>query len=202
MENNNNNQEDSKNSTGEPLKVKGRGMHPNSLKNMQKAGTAGHNPKGRPKGSRDRATVLRDLIDVKVKRPNPRNPLKQRTMTLYEAAALGIFLSAEKGNALAWKEIQDTLHGPMPQQLKGDFEFTFASLAKDAVKELNGGIDYESGSNGDYRDGNGISEGEAGGGELFLADGRASENGHNSYEIRREDDMGASPSGSDDEIDE
>lgn len=132
-----------------------RGMQASVQKNLQKAGAPGNNPKGRPVGSRDRASVIRELMDIKVSRTHPKNPMKKIRLTLYEAAALGQFLAAEKGNTFAWKEIQDTLHGPMPAKVQGQFDFSFASLAKAASLELNGGQQDDAGTNGSDINGNG-----------------------------------------------
>ena len=124
--------------TGSPEPVKyGRGQHPNSLKHLKPAKPGeSANPKGKPKGTRDRATVLKDLMNIKVSVTDPRNPLKTKKVTLYEAAALGMFLAAKNnGNVAAFKEIQDTLHGPMPTKVEGHMEFSFAALAQQAAQQ-------------------------------------------------------------------
>jgi hypothetical protein len=121
-----------------PVKY-GRGQHPNSkaaLTPTQANPGLSANPAGKPKGTRDRATVLRDLMKVKVAVTDPTNPLKTKKMTLYEAAALGMFLAAKNnGNVAAFKEIQDTLYGPVPAKIEGHMEFSFAALAKQAAEQ-------------------------------------------------------------------
>lgn len=115
----------------------GRGQHPNSkmaLKPTQVGPGQSTNPAGKPKGTRDRATVLKEMMQIKVSVTDPRNPLKQKKVTLYEAAALGMFLAAKGGNVAAFKEIQDTLHGPVPAKIEGHMEFSFAALAKQAAE--------------------------------------------------------------------
>lgn len=64
------------------------------------------------KGIPNRATVFKRLLKLKIQVADPSDP-KHKTMEvpLYEAAALGQIKAAMNGNANAWKEIQDTLHG-------------------------------------------------------------------------------------------
>lgn len=42
----------------------------------------------------------------------------QQEVTVYEAVALGQIKAAINGNTNAWKEIQDTLHGKMPNAVQ------------------------------------------------------------------------------------
>lgn len=69
--------------------------------------------RGRKKGSRNRATVYREILETKIKVKMPDGAQKQ--VTLYEAAALGITKAAMKGSHGAWNSIQDDLHGKIPQ---------------------------------------------------------------------------------------
>lgn len=71
------------------------------------------NPAGKPPGTKDRATVLRPLLDLVIEVADPEKKGATKKVTLYEAAALGQIQSAMKGNTNAWKEIQDSLHGKM-----------------------------------------------------------------------------------------
>jgi len=74
--------------------------------------TSENQPKNRPsrKGIPNRATVFKELLEMKVDVADPETGTKKK-VTLYEAAALGQIKSAMTGNTPAWKEIQDTLHG-------------------------------------------------------------------------------------------
>jgi hypothetical protein len=69
------------------------------------------------KGIPNRATVFKKLLDLKVSVKNPADEEKKIKLTMYEAAALGQLQAAMNGNPQAWKEIQDTLHGKMPDKL-------------------------------------------------------------------------------------
>lgn len=84
-----------------------------------------NNPAGRPVGARDRATVFRELLEIKTKVADPKNPKGQPIeVDLYHAAALGQIMSAMKGNTNAWKEIQDSLHGKQADRLLHGLDFS------------------------------------------------------------------------------
>lgn len=72
------------------------------------------NPKGRPKGTPNRATILKKLLGVKVNIKNPSNPKESIIVTLHEAATYGLIKSAMNGNHKAWEAIQDALFGKIP----------------------------------------------------------------------------------------
>jgi len=65
------------------------------------------------KGIPNRATVYEKILNVKTKVKLPDGEVK--TITVYEAIALGQAQSAMKGNTNAWKEIQDSLHGKLKE---------------------------------------------------------------------------------------
>jgi hypothetical protein len=86
--------------------------------NVRQVFTSQHQPanRGRKKGVPNRATVFKRLLKLKTKVADPSNPKgASLEVDLYTAAALGQILSAMKGNTRAWAEIQDTLHGKIPQ---------------------------------------------------------------------------------------
>lgn len=72
------------------------------------AGQSG-NPNGRPKGSRNRATVLRELLEVKIKLNMPDGSVLDGT--LEEAMALGLIQKAMKGSPQAFREAMDSVYG-------------------------------------------------------------------------------------------
>jgi hypothetical protein len=133
-------------------------------------------------------------MNIKVTRPDPRDPLnKDKKMSLYHAAALGQFKSAERGNSLAWKEIQDTLHGPMPTKIEGQFDFTFSSLAKEAALELGEGEQtYDAGSNGSSGERNGHGPAEGGYIDIEFRSGHEGANGSNGTTSTEREDIGGS----------
>jgi hypothetical protein len=133
----------------------GRGQNPNT-----KAALAPHrftkgksgNPNGRPLGKPDRSTVIQAWMGVKIyvedptAKPEPKEydeegklikrEIKLKRITLYDAAALGMFKAAAKGNVMAMQEIQDTLHGKIPAKVEAKHTHDFATLAKMAAEEI------------------------------------------------------------------
>lgn len=77
---------------------------------------------GRKKGVPNRATVYKKILQTKMKVKMPDGGSKE--MTVYEAIALGQAQSAMKGNTNAWKEIQDSIHGKVPDKLETEATVT------------------------------------------------------------------------------
>ncbi len=73
------------------------------------------NPKGRGRGVKNRSTILKKWLKTKVtiKHPETKADIK---VTLDDAIALGILKEAVKGNVAAFKEINDTLYGKIPDK--------------------------------------------------------------------------------------
>jgi hypothetical protein len=104
-------------------KVKGRGQHPNSRKNLEKgAWTEGQsgNPNGVPPGTKQRGTILRKWADVGVEIVNPITKEKERA-TVEDEVVLSLIRESRKGNVQAIKEFLDTLYGKIPalQEITG-----------------------------------------------------------------------------------
>lgn len=89
--------------------------NPSKLKPAQKGEV--RNPKGRPKGSRDRASVLRELlaIPINVKRPDGSTI---PGATLEDAVGMALVQKALKGDVPAIREIYDTLHGKVTEKVE------------------------------------------------------------------------------------
>lgn len=85
--------------------------------------------RGRKKGVPNRATVYKKILETKMKVTMPDKT--QKTMTLYEAVALGQVQSAMKGNTNAWKEIQDSIHGKIVDNQKIEHS---GSIATNLIK--------------------------------------------------------------------
>lgn len=77
------------------------------------------NRKGREVGSKNRATVLRELLDVKITREDLDG--NKTKMTVEQAVIQALALKALSGDVPAIKEWQDTLHGKIAdkQELTG-----------------------------------------------------------------------------------
>lgn len=79
-----------------------------NLKPFQK-GQSG-NPEGRPEGTKNRATILRRLLETATDFTNPLT-LKKETLPLEEQIMIALIARAKRGDIAAIKEIQDTLYG-------------------------------------------------------------------------------------------
>ena len=80
------------------IKGKGFDTHPENIK------------KGRDKGSKNRATILRKWIDVATKVKDPATG-KETTGTIEDEIKLALIIKAKSGDVAAIKEIDDTLYG-------------------------------------------------------------------------------------------
>lgn len=68
------------------------------------------NPKGRPKGSRNRETIVRKWIDTKEKIENPITGKSQR-LTQADIMTLALIRKARRGDVAAFKELMDSAFG-------------------------------------------------------------------------------------------
>ena len=68
------------------------------------------------KGIPNRATVYKTILNSKTKETLLNGT--QKTMTVYEAAALGQIKAAIDGNTSAWVEIQNSLHGKQTDKIE------------------------------------------------------------------------------------
>lgn len=79
-----------------------------------KAGQSG-NPEGRPKGSRNRATLVREWLEVKQKEKNPLTG-KIEELEQQDLITLALIKKAKKGDVQAYKELMDSAHGKIEQK--------------------------------------------------------------------------------------
>lgn len=115
--------------TKQQQKVKGRGRNPNTLANIQKKswkkGQSG-NPKGRPKGSKDRATIVKKWLTAEVDIENPLTG-KDQKISVEDAMVLAMAQAAiEDKNVAAYNSLKDELYG----KLKDSHESTGELLLK------------------------------------------------------------------------
>ena len=84
-----------------------------------KKGQSG-NPKGKPKGAKDRSTVLAEMLKHKMLNGEGvaiKNPFTQKgTITLEEGVDAALIKKALGGNIEAIKEIKDTMHGKITEK--------------------------------------------------------------------------------------
>ena len=73
------------------------------------------NPSGRPKGSRNRSTLVREWLEVKQKE---RNPLTGQTEELeqQDLMTLALIKKAREGDVQAYRELMDSAHGKIEQK--------------------------------------------------------------------------------------
>jgi hypothetical protein len=100
--------------------AKKKGVNPNSLKNLKmiKKGEV-RNPKGKAPGTKNRSTILAELLKLKVLDKNGKkavHPLVGKgDINFEELVDVALIKKAAAGNIDAIKEIKDTIHGKMTE---------------------------------------------------------------------------------------
>ncbi len=81
-----------------------------------KKGQSG-NPNGRPKGSRNRSTIIREWLEVSQK---IKNPITGETEELeqQDIMTLALIKKAREGDVSAFRELMDGAHGKVLQQIQ------------------------------------------------------------------------------------
>lgn len=75
---------------------------------------------GRPKGVRNRSTVVREFLDATLKTKNPITGLEE-TLTVEQRMALSMIAQVlTKGNVQAWNSIKDDVYGKLKDKLEVD----------------------------------------------------------------------------------
>lgn len=72
------------------------------------------NPAGRPKGSKNRATVVKELLEFASSQKNVLTG-EQETLTQEQAITLAMLLKAGKGDVNAYKALMDSCYGAPKQ---------------------------------------------------------------------------------------
>ena len=119
MESKSNNKQKPRNIQG---KTKGR------VENLkpQKAGEPSHNPNGRPKGLRNRSTIVREWLEATESMKNPITGQSEK-LTQYDIITLALIQKARKGDVQAFKELMDSSFGKIPDKLLAENKNTFQS---------------------------------------------------------------------------
>jgi hypothetical protein len=89
------------------------GRHGGTLYPMQKGEKARSN--GRPKGSPNASTILKRILDTKIKKQNPLTGADD--MTGMEVINMALFSQAANGNVKAYQEIIDRTEGKVLQKV-------------------------------------------------------------------------------------
>jgi uncharacterized protein YkvS len=105
------------------------------------------NPKGRGKGTKNRATILRQFADLELKeKPNANFDLPAG-MTVEDAVALALLKKAQEGDVAAIKELNDTLYGKITENINNNHSFTQMGrvVVKDEKGEEAGSLNFDVG---------------------------------------------------------
>jgi hypothetical protein len=81
---------------------------------LEKGETA--NPNGRPKGARNRATIVREWLETMESYVNPITKEKER-LSQADIITLALINKARKGDVAAFKELMDSCFGKIADQL-------------------------------------------------------------------------------------
>jgi len=103
---------------------------------LEKGETA--NPNGRPKGVKNRSTILRKWLELNEKLKNPiTGEIEQ--LTVEDAVILALISKARKGDVAAIREILDTNYGKITESLNietNELKKTVNDLFPEELKEL------------------------------------------------------------------
>ena len=86
-----------------------------NLKNWEK-GVSG-NPKGRPKGSKNRATIVKHWMEAKRDYKNPLNGLIEH-LSQEDVLTLAMINKGVKGDVSAYRALMDSLYGAVKQTME------------------------------------------------------------------------------------
>jgi hypothetical protein len=90
------------------------GRPPPPVEHQFQPGESG-NPAGRPKGAKNRSTVLREIYEMVIEGKDLTDAKKE--MTVEQAVMHSLIKKAIAGDVPAIKEAQDTLYGKVPDKL-------------------------------------------------------------------------------------
>ena len=82
----------------------------------QKAGEPSHNPLGRPKGLRNRSTIVREWLEANYKKVNPITG-QTETLQIQDHLVISLIGKALKGDVQAFRELFDSGHGKISELL-------------------------------------------------------------------------------------
>ena len=82
----------------------------------QKAGELSHNPLGRPKGLRNRSTIVREWLEANYKKINPITG-QNETLQIQDHLVISLIGKALKGDVQAFRELFDSGHGKVSELL-------------------------------------------------------------------------------------
>jgi len=84
------------------------------------------NPNGRPKGTRNRSTIVREWLEAIYSKTNPISG-KTESLSIQDHMVISLIGKALKGDVQAFKELMDSGHGKIPDKLLAENKNTFQS---------------------------------------------------------------------------
>lgn len=87
-----------------------------------KEGQSG-NPTGRPKGTRNRSTIVREWLEVQQSVKNPITG-EQEVLEQQDIMTLALIKKAREGDVNAFRELMDSAHGKQTNQIEGSMQLT------------------------------------------------------------------------------
>jgi capsid portal protein len=81
------------------------------------------NPAGKPKGTRNRSTIVREWLEVQ---QSVKNPITGETQLLeqQDIMTLALIKKAREGDVNAYRELMDSAHGKQTNQIEGSMHLT------------------------------------------------------------------------------
>ena len=110
-----------------------------NLKPAWKKGESG-NPKGYPKGQKNRSTIARRWLEVNQSLKNPLTG-EQETMSQEDLATLALIKKAREGDVYAYKALMDSAYGSPVQQIDQSIEQMMTGLTVKIVTSDSEGSD-------------------------------------------------------------
>ena len=81
------------------------------------------NPNGRPKGTRNRSTIVREWLEVQQSVKNPITG-QQEVLEQQDIMTLALIKKAREGDVNAFRELMDSAHGKQTNQVEGSMHLT------------------------------------------------------------------------------
>jgi capsid portal protein len=81
------------------------------------------NPNGRPKGTRNRSTIVREWLEVQQSVKNPITG-EQEVLEQQDIMTLALIKKAREGDVNAYRELMDSAHGKQTNQIEGSMQLT------------------------------------------------------------------------------
>lgn len=111
-------------------------MNEQNLKKIPKGSTL--NPHGRPKGLRNRATVIKEILTTSISLQNPLSK-KNEKLQVMDFLVLAMIAQALKGSVQAFSVLMDGLYGKIPDRVEWESSASddlTSDLSKEDIRDL------------------------------------------------------------------